>query len=189
MAKIRTFIAVNLSAKIRKNAGRLIDKMVATRADYKWVPPENLHITLNFVGDVPEDEVTELCRDVKQRITGMDSAALTVTGIGGFPTVEEPRTIWLGITEGQHELEAINKTIDELLAEWRFPQDRQDFHPHVTLGRLKRGGRWNRELLELIAKNSDFHAGSCHVNEVIVYASYLDKSGPTHTPMTRAKLL
>lgn len=189
MAKIRTFIAVNLSSKIRKNASRLIDKMIATRAGYKWVAEENLHITLNFVGDVPENEVTDLCRDVSQRVTGAESFGLTVTGIGGFPSADEPRTIWLGITEGRQELAAINKTIDELLAEWRFPKDRQEFHPHVTLGRLQRGGRWNGALLELIDEDSEHHAGTCSVNEVVVYSSYLDKSGPTHTPMTRVKLL
>jgi 2'-5' RNA ligase len=188
MAKIRTFIAVNLSAKIRKNAGHLINKMMATRADYKWVPEENLHITLNFVGDVPEFEVADLCRDIDRRVTGMESFALTVMGIGGFPTLEEPRTLWLGVTEGHSELAAINEAIGEVLEEWRFPKDRQEFHPHVTIGRLKRGGRWNRALLDLIAADADHQAGSCGVNEVVVYSSYLDKVGPTHTPMTRVKL-
>ena len=69
---------------------RLIDKMIATRAGYKWVPEENLHITLNFVGDVPEDEVTDLCRDVSQRVTGCGKFCVAVTGIGGFPSVDEP---------------------------------------------------------------------------------------------------
>ncbi len=188
MSKIRTFIAVDLSSKIRKNAGRLIDRMIATGADYKWVPAENLHITLNFVGDVLEDEVTDLCRDVKQRVKDLESFALSIEGTGGFPTVDEPRTIWLGVTEGRSELEALNQTIGQLLAEWRFPKDRQEFHPHVTLGRLKRGGRWNRGLLDVLAEHADHQAGACSVNEVIVYSSYLDKTGPTHTPMTRVKL-
>ena len=93
------------------------------------------------------------------------------------------------MTEGRQELAAINKMIDELLAEWGFPKDRQEFHPHVTLGRLKRGGRWNQALLELMDEDSEHHAGTCSVKEVVVYSSYLDKSGPTHTPMTRVKLL
>lgn len=189
MSKIRTFIAVNVSPKIRKNAGRLIDGMISTRADYKWVPEENLHITLNFVGDVQEDEVTDLCRDVKQRVKDFESFALSIEGLGGFPTVEELCTIWLGVEEGGPELEAINEAIGKLLAEWRFPKDRQEFHPHVTLGRLKRGGRWNRGLLDFLVEHADHQAGTCSVNEVIVYSSYLDKTGPTHTPMTRVKLL
>ena len=74
------------------------------------------------------------------------------------------------------------------MAEWRFPKDRQDFHPHVTLGRLKRGGRWNQALTDLIADHSKHHAGMCSVDEVVVNSSYLDKSGPTYTPMMRVKL-
>lgn len=181
-------MAVNLSSKIRQNASRLVEKLINSRAGYKWVPDDNLHVTLNFVGDVPENEVADLCRDVKKQLEGTEQFTLTVQGIGAFPTTDEPRTIWLGVTEGAEDLIAINDTIAQLLEAWRFPKDRNAFHPHITLGRLKRGGRWNQALTDLIASHEKHDVGTCLVEEVVVNSSYLDKSGPTYTPMTRIKL-
>ena len=188
MSKIRTFFAVNLSSKIRQNASRLIDRMADTGADYKWVTEETLHITLNFVGDVPEKEVTDLCVDVKKTLDGERKFMLAVSGIGGFPSLAEPRTIWLGITEGSEELANLNQKLADLLARWGFPKDRHDFHAHLTLGRLRRGGRWNQSLTDFLETHQYHDAGMCSVDEVVVNSSYLDRSGPTYTPMTRVKL-
>ncbi len=189
MAKIRTFFAVNLSSKIRANASRLIDKMVVTGADYNWVAEANLHITLNFVGDVPENEVTDLCIDFRKTLEGSHRFMIAISGIGAFPNLDAPRTIWLGITEGAEELTELNRRLADLLARWRFSKDRNEFHPHLTLGRLRRGGRWNQSLTELLEKHRFHDSGMCSIEEVVVNSSYLERSGPTYTPMTRVKLV
>lgn len=190
MSKIRTFIAVNLSSKIRTKVGRLIDRMANTRAEYRWVEEDNLHVTLNFVGDVPENEVADLCRAVKKKLDGFERFALSVHGSGAFPNTEKPKTIWLGIEEGADELKELYSLLEELLVdEWRFPKDRNEFRPHLTVGRLRRGGRWNQALTNLIEEHDSQDFGMCSVDEVVVNSSHLEKSGPTYTPMVRVKLV
>lgn len=168
---------------------RLIDKLANTRAEYRWVEEENLHVTLNFVGDVPEGEVVELCRDVQKKLDGFERFVLGIKGSGAFPNTEKPKTLWLGIEEGAGELKRLYGLLEELLVdEWRFPKDRNEFHPHVTLGRLRRGGRWNQALTNVLEQHSNQNFGMCSVDEVVVNSSHLEKSGPTYTPMVRVKL-
>ena len=188
MSKIRTFFAVNVSSRVQQNASRLIDRMAETKADYKWVAEENIHITLNFVGDVLETEVADLCRDVQRSLQGVSPFMISLGGLGAFPDPDHPRVVWLGVKDGVEELTEIHGRLEGVLKQWGFPKDRFDFRPHITLGRLRRGGRWNQSLADFIERHVDHDGGMCEVNEVVVNSSYLEKSGPTYTAMSRVAL-
>lgn len=188
MAKIRTFIAINASQRVTNNVARVVGRLAACKAQYRWVEPENLHLTLNFVGDVVDVEVPELCKLVKNAIEGHESFDLSLKGVSGFPNPREPRVLWIGVDEGKQAVTSIYQTLAEVLHHWGVNKDRNEFVPHVTLGRLSRGGRWNEDLVNLVHKLRNHDGGFCHVNEVIVYSSFLDRSGPTYTPMARIKL-
>ena len=150
---------------------------------------ENLHLTLNFFGDVDEHDVPELCRDVKRAVESHDPFFISVSGLGAFPEVARPRVVWMGVTDGSAELMAIHADVAELMATWGFPKERKDYHPHLTLGRLRRGGRWNGRLLDSLDELRDRDLGGWSVSEVIIYSSHLDRQGPTYTPMSRINLL
>ena len=85
-------------------------------------------------------------------------------------------------------LKDLYESLAEVLHQWGVNKERNQYVPHMTLGRLGRGGRWNDELLNLVHKLRHHDGGTCHVNEVIVYSSFLDRGGPTYTPMARIKL-
>ncbi len=188
MAKIRTFIAVDVSTKIKTQAGRLMSQLEASGAGYRWGQPENLHVTLNFLGDVLENETPQVCRLVAQACQGISPFSIEIGQLTCVPSEEKPRTIWLGVTEGGDELTELNDRIASQLEVMRFPRERLDYQPHLTLGRLQRGGHWNRALLDLCEQNRDVVAGGCQVEQVVVYSSFLDRTGPTYTPMSRIKL-
>lgn len=188
MASIRTFIAVNASQRVTANVGRVVNRLAACPVDYNWVETENLHVTLNFAGDVVDVEVPELCKLIKQGVADFGAFEMSIHGVDGFPSASQPRTLWIGVDEGADQLRALYKSLEEVLSDWGVNKDRKEFVPHMTLGRLRRGARWNEELIEKVHRLRNHDGGSCLVENVIVYSSYLDRSGPTYTPMATIKL-
>ena len=185
MAKIRTFVAVDVSSRIKTNAGRLMNQLESSGAGYRWCQPENLHVTLNFLGDLLENETPQVCRLVQQACQEIAAFPIEIGQLDCIPKSEKPRVIWLRVTEGADFLADLNDRIATRLAEMRFPRERQDYQPHLTLGRIQRGGHWNQALLDTCQQNKSHIAGGCIINQVVVYSSFLDRTGPTYTPMSR----
>ncbi len=188
MSTIRTFIAIRTAQRVNNNVSKVIGRLAATCDKYRWVEPENLHVTLNFVGDVVDVEVPELCKLIKNAVEPIEPFDLSIHGVSGFASAEEPRTLWIGVDKGGDSLQSLYKALAEVLHHWGVNKDRNEYVPHMTLGRVARGGRWNDELLALVHKLRNHDGGFCHVNEVVVFSSFLDRGGPTYTPMARIKL-
>lgn len=189
MGTIRTFIAVDVSPKSADRASDLINRLQAAAAGVKWVEPKNLHLTLKFLGDVPEAETPEVCRSVARAVAEFAAFEISLRGAGAFPSRQRPRTLWIGVGEGLERLRALHAAVDSVLAKLRFPKERRPFHPHLTIGRVRRGGPELRGLPELLEKNDRFDVGKSIVTEVITYASFLDKRGPTYEALGRSPLL
>jgi len=189
MGQIRTFIAVDISNGIRNSAFKAITRLSGQATDYNWVEKDNLHITLNFLGDVEEAEVPKVCRVVEETVTEFGSFDMSVQGLGCFPNLEKPRVVWLGVDQGQQELQALNDRLAGALEELRFPREIKDYHPHLTLGRIRRGGRWSPGISEFVEQQSHLRAGNMIVDKVGVYSSFMDRSGPTYTPMAKVNLI
>ena len=189
MGQIRTFIAVDVSSAIRNAASRIINRLSVDTVDFNWVEKDNLHVTLNFLGDVEETEVPGVCRLVSDTVAEFGSFELSVKGLGCFPKPEKPRVMWMGIESGGEELTSLNERLSTALETMRFPRERNDYRPHLTLGRIRRGGRWNPSLTLAVEKGQDLVGGTMVVNEVVVYSSYLDRTGPTYTAMSRIEII
>ncbi len=188
MAYIRTFIAVQATERVNNNVLRVIQRLAATQADFRWVEPENLHVTLNFAGDIVDTEIPEFCRLIKQSVEKFPPFEMSLQGVGGFPDATQPRTLWMGVDQGAETLQAMYKQIEVILLHWGVNKDRNEYFPHLTMGRVQRSGRWNEDLLALVHRLRSHDSGVCQVDKVIVYSSFLDRSGPTHTPMATIRL-
>ena len=189
MGQIRTFIAIELSNEIRGSAARTIKNLQGMSKDYNWNEKENLHITLNFLGDVNETEVPTVCRLVEQTVTDFGTFELSIQGLGCFPNNDKPRVVWLGVDEGKEAMLELNDRLATALETMRFPRENKDYRPHLTLGRLRRGKRWSDEITEYANRQSNLYAGRTIVDHVVVYSSFLDRTGPTYTPMANIALL
>src|SRR5205823_8704257 len=100
MARIRTFIGVDIGEGIRQNAGALQRQLAATGAAVNWAAPANFHITLQFLGDVDDRDLAGVCRAVATAAAGEPPFRLGVSGLGAFPTPRRPKTLWVGVTDG-----------------------------------------------------------------------------------------
>jgi 2'-5' RNA ligase len=184
----RTFIAVEISSEVRMRAGRLIGRLEATGANVRWVKPEQLHLTLKFLGDVDLREIPEVCAAVARATATVPPFTLRIAGAGAFPNLGHPRTVWLGADEGVGEMSVLHERIDEALAELGFRAEHRQFRPHLTIGRVRNAESGMSALAEALSENRDFVAGVIDVDEVVTFSSELERSGPIHEPLATAAL-
>jgi len=190
MRSIRTFIAVELSGTVIARAQEAIKLLKTSGAEVGWVSAAQMHLTLKFLGNVPEVETPDVCRVVADAAARVEPFEIVFRGLGAFPRTSEPRTIWLGIDQGQKELAELHGAIEEALQkEMGFGKENRKFHPHLTLGRLRKESDPAREeLARLIQENAGFDGDLTIVEEVVTFASTLGRQGPDHEPMGHASL-
>lgn len=188
MSNIRTFIAVDVSPEVQIMARRLIQKLTQAGVDYRWVAPENMHLTLKFLGNIQDREVPDVCRAVTSAVANLPPISVTVRGLGAFPSRARPRILWMGIEHGHDELIALQQAVEAALHPLGFLRERQDYRPHLTLGRQPAGQRDVVPWTELMESEANTIFGGFEVDAVVVYASYLERNGPVYTPMATIEL-
>jgi 2'-5' RNA ligase len=188
MARVRTFIAVDLGKSIRDRVVALQETLARAGTEVKWVEPENMHLTLLFLGEVDLRDVPEICRSVAECCSRHAPFSLSVETTGGFPNPRRPRILWVGIGEGTQELCALHDALEPpLLALGCYRREERRYTPHVTLGRVK-SDRPTDKLAQALARQSGWQGGGVPVREVLVLSSELTLQGPIYTVLSRAKL-
>ena len=167
----------------------LVENLDRLGFGYKWSSEENLHVTLNFLGDVPEVELNHVCKTVQQSVQAFQPFEMSIEGIGAFPSLEKPRIVWAGLETGKQEIIELQQSLTDGLKELGFPPEARPYQPHLTLGRIKRNSRPDAALGEQLRQFESFDAGSRMVKQVVVYSSFLDRSGPVYTPISRIQLV
>ena len=188
MRPLRTFIAIELKPAVRTRLERLVERLRVAGAAVKWVEPSRLHLTLQFLGNVEADAITGVCHAVQDAARDIPPFSIHLIGTGAFPQLDRPRVVWIGCQEGADQLAAVYARICQATGALGFPAETRPFHPHVTLGRIRRHGREIAQLSALIEKHASFDAGSQPVTEIGVFSSSLKRQGPEYTPLCRAPL-
>jgi len=171
---IRTFVAVPLPAKIRDRLALMAGGVPGAR----WVSPENMHLTLRFIGDVDEARLEDIDLALKQ----IEAPAFTLElqGIGQFTTGRKPRTLWVGVAQSEL-LSRLHQKTESALVRAGFPREERKFAPHVTLARLKeappaRVGRF-------LQTHGLFQAGPISVDRFGLYESHMGRDGASYQPI------
>lgn len=186
LRRVRTFIAVELSPGVKHRANELIKKLKPTGADVRWTPPEQMHLTLKFLGDVSRDEIIPLCRICQQVAARFQPFDLGLKGTGAFPHTDHPRTLWIGVEEGLEEIRALQKALEDALHDkLGFPKERRQFTPHLTVARVHKA---TPEMNDVMEANSEFIGDFSEVDELVVFASYKERDGQRHEAMGHATL-
>jgi RNA 2',3'-cyclic 3'-phosphodiesterase len=185
---VRTFIAVEVSSEVRLRAGRLIGLLEATGSNVRWVKPEQLHLTLKFLGDVDLRDIPEVCAAVSRATSTVPPFTMRIAGAGAFPNLHRPRTVWLGADEGVGEMGILHQRIESALAELGFRGEHRQFRPHLTIGRVRNADQGIDALADALSENRDFVAGLLDVDEVVTFSSERERSGPIHEPLAIAEL-
>ena len=135
---MRVFVAVNASREERARLGQASSVLRDAGFPVRWVPTDNVHLTLKFLGEVSEERREELAAAVDGAVAGLGTVRMTVGGFGAFPSLRRPNVIWVGI-ELNEQLETLQNRLESELAALGFAKETRPFRPHLTLGRTRRG--------------------------------------------------
>ncbi|GAB6943496.1 RNA 2',3'-cyclic phosphodiesterase [Vulcanisaeta sp. JCM 14467] len=180
----RVFIAVDLTDQLKEPIIKMQRDFMGAGVDMKPVEPENLHITLRFIGEISRDLVEEL----KKRLSNVKYNQFTIhiRGIGAFPSIDRPRVIWVGIEEGARDLMNLHELIMKLTGDVG-ERDERGFVPHLTVARVKYVRNRDR-YMEVVRKYENMDFGTQLVNEVKLKRSVLTPKGPIYSDLMTIKL-
>lgn len=184
---MRTFIAVELTEEFKKKIEELQTPLKRINADVSWVKPGNVHATLKFLGEVPEDKIERVFEGTEKALERMRGFKLSLKDLGCFPNLRRPRVVWIGVEKGKEELALMAKKIEQEMENIGYPKENREFSPHLTIGRVK--SPKNIEKLAEQIKITNFQTGEIDIKEVVVMRSQLNPAGAIYTPLNKIALL
>ena len=187
---MRVFVAIDIGKQTREAIRTLSSKLQKEadlgRGDARWVNPDVMHLTLKFLGEIPDEQSANVCRIVEAVAAGHMGFDLDFEKVGSFGG-KSARVLWVGAGEGAEQLGALAKDIDEQLGLAGWPTETRKFEGHLTLCRIKNFGG-GKKLVKLSEEYADFVAPVTAVDSVVVYQSELTPKGPIYTALGNYKL-
>lgn len=188
---MRLFIAIKLP-QVLIEALTSVQAQLAKRVPsgaVKWVRPNQIHITLRFLGEVEPDNVSEIKDRLMEITTYFRPFTIRPTGLSGFPTPSAPRVIFVGLEGEINILNSLAQQIDNEVGRYGSHQEDRAFHPHLTLGRLTKSYIAHASLIgRLIREHQIPQLPSWLASEVYLIQSQLKPDGPEYTDLFCAKL-
>jgi 2'-5' RNA ligase len=184
---MRLFIALNLPKKDRERIHRSTRKLRDEELPVHWIDEEGFHVTLKFLGEVRRERLTEV-EQAMNRVAATTKAFKTkYGGFGAFPSVRQPRIIWLGV-KANPELRCLKQDLEYSFGDLGFDAETRAFHPHVTLGRAgEREGAGAFRTLDDMLSHLDCN-GDMKVASIDLMRSQLAPGGSKYTLVSSAKL-
>jgi RNA 2',3'-cyclic 3'-phosphodiesterase len=177
---MRLFVALSISARVRENLAPLLDQLRRADSRLRWINPVNLHVTLKFIGQVPEEKLSSI-NDVLSTVVRPAELALNFRGLGFFPHDRRPAVVWAGV-QGPPGLAALAGSIDESLASCGIPRETRAFSPHLTLARFKET-QLTEPLRAQVQISKDRSFGEQIAREFQLMESKLKPSGAEYTTL------
>jgi 2'-5' RNA ligase len=190
---VRLFVGIELSEQMKSAAAAAAERLQAAlkrarlRIQARWVPPENLHVTLWFIGEVKDDRAA----DIQAALNAPFEIApftLGVQGLGAFPPSGPPRVFWMGVTSGKQELAALHAALALRLAPLGIEPEHRTFSAHVTLARIKDVPRGAPADIRRILAATAADAGSASVSAATLFRSRVSSKGSSYEPLLRIPL-
>ena len=158
---------------------------MGTGADLKVVEAENVHLTLKFLGEIPEARAMEVAGTVREM--SFSPFSFKVEEVGVFPSASRPNVVWAGITDGVAELSRVFQDLETRLSGLGFERERRRFSPHLTICRV-RSGRNRAQLVAEIEGLRDMVFGSVNVDRVTLKKSVLTRQGPVYSTLAESRV-
>jgi len=184
---LRSFLAIELPKSIQKKIEEVQRDLKISRADVKWVRPENIHLTLKFLGNVEESRFEPILQSIGSLIQRTSPFPVKVQGMGAFPHSKNPRVIWMGLIDETKGLTTLQKSLEGALEKIGFEPEGRPFQPHLTLGRV-RTSRGKDDLIGKMEKHREEEFGDVEAGEIVLFKSELKPTGPIYTPLKKLKL-
>ena len=193
---MRTFVAVNVSSDTTKAAQRMMRQIDDAEIGAKCVQTPNMHIALKFLGEVQIEDAPEICKAVGRAAQGMLSFMIECGGLDAFPERSRPRTVWMGVQTGVTAIRQLQERVDVETRHIGYHGETRQFHPHLTLARIRSTVEQAEPLQAIFNKypvgtdsdSTTIVTTETWVDEVIVYASIMERGTPSYEVLGRSRL-
>jgi RNA 2',3'-cyclic 3'-phosphodiesterase len=181
--KLRSFIAVEIPAEIQ---GALADrisplKKTLPKALIRWVDPQNVHLTLKFLGDVSPADLEHLCGVLAPEVAACEPFSMSVGGLGAFPSLRRARVLWIGLA-APDALMTLSRLVETVTTRLGFPSEGRSFSPHLTVARVGQGASTTdlQRIHTALEGTKIDSIGTVHANAVTIFKSDLQPGGPVY---------
>ncbi|MEI6167821.1 MAG: RNA 2',3'-cyclic phosphodiesterase [bacterium] len=185
---VRLFVALDLNEAVRQAIADEQARLKKVTAGVKWVPPELIHLTLVFLGDVFAEQVEGIVRVLDTAAGASPAFPMEIAGLGFFGPRHCPRVIWAGVGKGADQVVTLAARISTGLRGLNLSLESRPFHPHLTLGRVK-SAREAEGIEEALSRSGAARYGEVAVDGVLLMRSELLPQGPVYRVMHKASLL
>jgi len=184
---IRAFIGFKLPGNIISSIRKTKEDMRSYKLPIRWTRPENIHLTLKFLGNIEEAETQKVATAICDSVKDFAPISLAAKGTGVFPGIKRPRILWVGIGGETDSLAGLKKALDENLGLTGFPKENRPFKGHFTIGRVKKKIDPKR-LFDALKNNQEFESETFIAEKLFLFKSELRQSGPVYTELFGNKL-
>jgi RNA 2',3'-cyclic 3'-phosphodiesterase len=188
MNLIRVFIAIRIPHDIQAKLREVQAKLKKADVQVTWVAPESIHLTIQFLGNISEEQVPQIIAQLQESVKLVKPFQLQVGYAGAFPNLNYPRVIWVGITDDETgSLKTLQEDVSARLAQLGFEAEEGRFKPHLTVGRVR--SQKNRStLLRAIEGVTNIWLGDISVAALYLVRSELKPSGAEYTDLAEIKI-
>ncbi len=177
---IRAFIAVEIDNEIKNRLSEFLNQLKKTGADVKWVAPENIHLTLRFIGNIGEEVLPGLNRIITDAVSCLSAFSIGIGNIGAFPGLKKPRVIFVRVQDKENNLLKIYENLDMGVESLCIKRESRRYVGHITLGRNRSLKNISR-LTSVLNSATECFFGLEKVNYISLMQSRLTPTGPVYT--------
>jgi len=182
---IRSFIAFDIENElVVRRLSEVQGMLVNTGADLKLVKPQNIHVTMRFLGNISLHMLELIHEEMKQ--ISFTPFEIELRGLGAFPSSRYARVVWAGIRKGVDELVNVFNQLESRLRKLGFKPDPKGFSPHLTIARV-RTGRHKTELVKCVEDLADYEFGFIKADYLRLKKSVLTPKGPIYTTLKEVR--
>jgi 2'-5' RNA ligase len=178
---IRSFIAFDIDDEnVKRKLAKIQHLLMQTGADLKLVETENIHVTMRFLGEISPNMVDKIFEEMKK--LQFTPFIIQLKGVGVFPSLNYPRVVWAGITEGANKLQSVFEQLEPKIRTLGFAADSKGFSPHLTIARV-RSAKNKPQLADFVERNVDCDFGTIKADCLFLKRSVLSPKGPTYSTL------
>ncbi len=190
---MRLFVGISLPPELKASLGKVQKRLRSHFSGVKWVPEENFHITLRFIGNVESNLLPAIEQVVGDVLSGESGCTLSITGLGVFPSVKRPKVFWAGVEGEVKVLEAwavrLGRAFGGLDGLPRSLDEEKPFRCHVTLARFRKVRQEQLTLLRKVLSVERRTAwGGFRVSKVSLFRSILTSAGAVYDVLYDVRL-
>ena len=181
---MRLFIATPISRQVETELANIIYQLKSVAGNVRWVKPENIHLTIKFLGETDESLVEHLSQLIDETSRETNILDFKLSKIGGFPNLIRPRALWAGLDGDHSELERLAGSLDQRVHKLGYDKETRKFRPHLTLGRVKKPQALPQ--LAHFIENYKIEAMPFQIDRLTLFKSTLTPRGPIYERLHEA---